>query len=99
MAHLFLTIQANTESGAVQEMWRKEIANELKKAFLKIEKYSCDEQDVLLSLLVGSDFKRISTGDAAITSSGQHITVLGYSSDPMELNEDEKDKVYKQHVT
>lgn len=48
---------------------------------------------------MGADFKRISTGDAVITSSGQTITVLGYSSDPMEVNDAEKELVYKQHVT
>jgi hypothetical protein len=45
-----------------------------------IEKLPVAEQDVLLSMLVGADFKRISTGDSAVTSQNQKITVLGYSS-------------------
>jgi hypothetical protein len=41
-----------------------------KEALLQIEKFSPEEQDVILSLVVGSDFRRLGTGCAAITSSG-----------------------------
>ena len=99
IANLFMLILTNTDSGAAQEGWRKEISDQQKTAFLQIEKMSCDEQDVILSLLVGADFKRLSTGDVAVTSSGQTITVLGYSSDPMEVNDSDKNAVYKQHMT
>jgi hypothetical protein len=60
-----------------------------------IEKLPVAEQDVLLSMLVGADFKRISTGDSAITSQKQKITVLGYSSYQMEINDSEALKVYE----
>jgi len=84
------------------EFWSKAIQEELKSSLMKIETLSNEESDALLSLLPGGEFNSLTAGDIAITNKGDFVTLLGYTSNWIELSKidtlirQDKDKFMKE---
>lgn len=60
--------------------WSAHINQEISDALLQIENFPVPETDAIMSLLPGGEYGGMTSGQPAITSSNEYVTILGYSA-------------------